>query len=74
MTEEFNSREWKCNRCGKWNAIRKIFRNGEYYKTCKCGRTMIITVEIKKIEKRIPKITNLRDCYRRCDRGTMIRK
>lgn len=69
MTGEFISYQWKCNRCGKWNKIRKVFDSGEHLKTCKCGRTMQVTVRMECRAVYIPKIIGLRDIYRRCNRG-----
>ena len=67
---EFTRNQWKCNRCGKLNRVRKIRNSGEHLRTCKCGRTMHIKIEMESIITYRAIIVGLRDSYRRCNRGT----
>ena len=69
--EEYNPMKWRCNRCRKWNRIRKVTQDGEYLKKCSCGRVMKVKVKMRTITiiKKIPIIIGLRDIHRRCDRG-----
>ena len=71
MLHEFRSHVWQCNRCGKWNGVRNVYKDGEYYKKCKCGRIMVVTIKRVKKTRIVSEIVGLRDCYRRCNRGEL---
>jgi hypothetical protein len=58
---EFNWMKWTCSGCGKKHRVRKVYKDGEYHKTCSCGRTMIVKVKMEEETRLVARIIGLRD-------------